>query len=156
MFTGLHTPSKKARLDQTPSTSTRATPGSSTSARATPGTSKSKSTTKSPRFASLLDTPFNRYLKLDIRSKAQLKFDLDVTKFLVQANLPFNLVSTKAFTDFVQSIDKKFHIKNPTTFSKAKLPLLYKQVKEAVTLKMKKELCGTSGIGFTSDMWSSR
>ena len=143
----MHTPSKKTRLETTPGSAT-------TVALATPG--PSRGTPKSPRFSNLLDTPFNRYLKLDIRSKAQLKFDLEVTKFLVQANLPFNLVSTKAFTDFVHSIDKKFHIKNPTTFSKAKLPLLYKQVKEAVTLKMNKDLSGTNGIAFTSDVWSSR
>ena len=66
------------------------------------------------------------------------------------------LASTQAFKNFIASLDRKFHIKNPTTFSKAKLPLLYKQVKDAVTLKMKKELPGTGGIAFTSDMWSSR
>ena len=103
-----------------------------------------------------MESPFNRFLKLDIRSKAQLKCDLEITKFLVAANLPFNLVSTQAFKNLVAFFDKKYHVKNHTTFSKAKLPLLYKQVKEAVTQKMKKELPGTTGIGFTSDFWSSR
>ena len=159
LFLGLSTPSKKSRL------STPLTPGSSHSHSQTPGSSQAKtpssgtSQAKSPgsgTAAKWFDSPFNRFLKIDCRSKAQLKFDLDVTKFLVQANLPFNLVSTSAFQQFVHSIDKKFHIKNPTTFSKAKLPLLYKQVKDAVQLKMKKELSGTNGIAFTSDMWSSR
>ena len=144
-FLGLPSPAKRARIVED------LTPGSSSRTSTTP---KSKSKT-SPRLQSM-DSPFNRFLKLDIRSKAQLKCDLEITKFLVAANLPFNLVSTQAFKDLVAFFDKKYHVKNHTTFSKAKLPLLYKQVKEAVTLKMKKELPGTNGIAFTSDFWSSR
>ena len=145
-FLGI-TPAKKSKQMDTQ-------PGAGPSSQAQPVTPRSSR--PCPNFKSILDTPFNRYLKLDIRSKAQLKFDLEVTKFLVQANLPFNLVSTQAFKNFIASLDRKFHIKNPTTFSKAKLPLLYKQIKDAVTLKMKKELPGTVGIAFTSDMWISR
>ena len=101
---------------------------------------------------------FGRYLKVDIRSKAQLKFDMDVLKYLVKSNLPFNHVKSQGFIDFLQCTadTRKYHIKNPSTYSRAKLPLLYRQVKQLVTEKIAKDLPGTTGFSFTADMWSSR
>ena len=101
---------------------------------------------------------FGRYLKVDIRSKAQLKFDMDILKYLVQSNLPFNHVKSQGFIDFLQCTadTRKYHIKNPSTYSRAKLPLLYRQVKQLVTEKIDKDLPGTTGFSFTADMWSSR
>ena len=101
---------------------------------------------------------FGRYLKVDIRSKAQLKFDMDVLKYLVKSNLPFNHVKSEGFIDFLQCTadTRKYHIKNPSTYSRAKLPLLYRQVKQLVIEKIAKDLPGTTGFSFTADMWSSR
>jgi hypothetical protein len=56
----------------------------------------------------------------------------------------------------VGELDKKFHIKHPTTYARAKLPLLYKQVFLTVMENMKKDMVGTKGLGFTTDLWSSR
>jgi hypothetical protein len=36
------------------------------------------------------------------------------------------------------------------------LPLLYKQVQKAVMDAIKKDMVGTVGIAFTTDLWTSR
>ena len=101
---------------------------------------------------------FGRCLKVDIRSKAQLKFDMQVLIYLVHSNLPFDHVKSQGFIDFLQCTadTRKFHIKNPSTYSRAKLPLLYRQVKQLVSEKIVKDLPGTTGFSFTADIWSSR
>ena len=83
---------------------------------------------------------FGRYLKVDIRSKAQLKFDMDVLKYLVKSNLPFNHVKSQGFIDFLQCTadTRKYHIKNPSTYSRAKLPLLYRVSNKFFELLIKK------------------
>jgi len=49
------------------------------------------------------------------------------------------------------------HIKSARTFARSKLPLLYKQVQEAVTDKIVKDLKDNAvGVAFSTDMWSSK
>ena len=91
------------------------------------------------------------------RSSMQLRHDMNVTKYLIKCSLPWNHVKSQGWIDFCRATElRKYHIKNPTTYSKAKLPLLYDQVKSAVDLKIKKDMPGTLGFAFTADLWSSR
>ena len=50
---------------------------------------------------------------------------------------------------------KQYNIKNPSTYSRAKLPLFYEQVKDKVDAMIKRDVKGTYGFAFTSDLWSS-
>ena len=91
------------------------------------------------------------------RSKEQLRWDLHVTRLICQGSLPFAFVQSDAWKDFHNCPElRKYHIKNPTTYSRAKLPLLYKQVKAGIELKIKRDLPGTKGFAFTADMWTAR
>ena len=60
------------------------------------------------------------------------------------------------FINFVRKLDPKLHVKDKSTFSRAKLPLLYRNVKSAVTKKLDKELEGCTAVSFTTDIWTSR
>ena len=101
--------------------------------------------------------PLTSFIKAQPRGPDQLKFDMEVTKYLVQGNLAFHHVQTKAFKDFCANTElKRYTIKNPTTYSKAKLPLLYKQVKTGVRAKIQSDMPGTTGFALTADLWSSR
>ena len=86
----------------------------------------------------------------------QLRFDLWITEYCVRLGLPWSILDHPAHKDFWAKENPKYHCKHSTTFSRAKLPLLYDQVKAAVDLKIQKEVVHTTGIAFTSDHWSSR
>ena len=81
-----------------------------------------------------------------------------VTQYIAEGNLAFNHVASVAFKNFVANVPelKPYNIKNPSTYSRAKLPLFYEQVKDKVEAMIKRDLKGTSGFAFTSDLWSSR
>ena len=97
------------------------------------------------------------YFKIRARSEQQLKWDLHITRLICQGSLPFAFVQSDAWKDFHNCPElRKYHIKNPTTYSKAKLPLLYKQVHAAIQNKIKKDIPGTKGFAFTADMWTAR
>jgi len=110
-----------------------------------------------PSFVTTTPAYFIRVVKHNIRSPAQLKFDLAVMEYLATTNLSFNHVNNPGFHKFVKKLDPKMHIKSARTFARSKLPLLYKQVQEAVTDKIVKDLKDNAvGVAFTTDMWSSK
>ena len=92
------------------------------------------------------------------RSTKQLKFDMAVTQYIAEGNLAFNHVASTSFKNLMGNIPelKQYRVKNPTTYSRAKLPLFYQQVKEKMDAMIKRDLKGTHGFAFTSDLWSSR
>ena len=105
----------------------------------------------------ITDEDVTPYCLIGKRSSAQLRHDMNVTKYLIKSSLPWNHVKSDGWIDFCRGTElRKYHIKNPTTYSKAKLPLLFQQVKSAVDNKIKKDMPGTLGFAFTSDLWSSR
>jgi hypothetical protein len=106
----------------------------------------------------LKETPqvFRKVVKHNVRSVAQLKFDMEVTKYLVSTGLPFSHVNHAGFHSFIKYLDPKYIIKNNRTFMRSKLPLLYKIVKEAVEIKLSQDLEDCKGVCFTTDLWSSR
>ena len=97
-----------------------------------------------------------RVVKYNTRDPKQLKFDMQVMKYLATTSLSFHHVSLQGFQEFVKSFDPRLHIKSPRTFSRSKLPLLYKIVKEAVDKKIEADIHHTPGLALTTDFWSSR
>lgn len=126
----------------------------------TPDTKKKRLSSDTPGtpLVPLKDTPqvFRKVVKHNVRSVPQLKFDMEVTKYLVSTGLPFAHVNHQGFHKFIKFLDPKYIVKNNRTFMRAKLPLLYKIVKEAVEIKLSNDLEDSTGVCFTTDLWSSR
>ena len=61
----------------------------------------------------LPDTPnvFRKVVKHNIRSNPQLKFDMEVTKFIVSTGQPFSIVNNPGFHSFVKYLDPKVIVK---------------------------------------------
>jgi hypothetical protein len=109
-----------------------------------------------PVFVTTTPAYFQRVVKHNSRSPVQLKFDLAVMKYLASTSLSFNHVDTEGFRQFVKYLDPKMHVKSSRTFSRAKLPLLYKIVKAGVANKLETDLKDPVGVALTTDMWSSK
>ena len=86
----------------------------------------------------------------------QLRWDLWITEYWVRLGLPWSMLDQPAHKEFWAKENPKYHCKNSTTYSRAKLPLLYDQVKAAVETKIKRDLPHTTGVAFTADHWTSR
>ena len=101
-------------------------------------------------------TPWNRVQKYDARGRVQLRFDLWLTEYWVRLGLPWSMLDTPAHKEFWNRIDPKLHLKHSSTYRRAKLHLLYDQVKNVVENQIRREVTGTTGIAFTADHWTSR
>ena len=101
-------------------------------------------------------TPWDRFLKYDVKERMQLRWDSLITEYFVLLGLPWSMLDHPAHKEFWAKENPKYHCKHSTTYSRAKLPLLFNQVKQAVDLKIRKETPHTSGVAFTADYWSSR
>ena len=103
---------------------------------------KNEPTTPGPGSAlkPLPRTPWDRVLKYDVRGKMQLRFDLWITEYFVRLGLPWSILDHPAHTKFWAKENPKYHCKHSTTYSRAKLPLLYDQVKHAVECNSDTEL----------------
>ena len=77
-------------------------------------------------------------------------------KLIFRNNIPFSLVDTEAFRDFVGYLDPRLIFKSATTFSRYNLPLWYENVKAAVECILIEELPQCSGIAISIDIWTSR
>ena len=104
----------------------------------------------------LMKTPFDRALKYGMREKIQQRFDLWVTELWVRIGLPWSILDHPAYKDFWRKVNDKYHLKHSSVFSRAKLPLLFDQVKQAVDKVIQREVKYTTGVAFTSDHWTSR
>ena len=105
----------------------------------------------------LRSTPFNRRGdKHPVRHRLQLRWELWITEYLVRLGLPWSILDSEAHKDFWARENPRYHLKHSTTYSRAKLPLLYDQVKNLVDNKIRKDIPYTSGVAFTADHWTSR
>ena len=100
--------------------------------------------------------PVSAILKHNVRSVKQLEFDMHITLLVCNAGLPFAFVDSEAYKDFWAWKDPEYHLKCSQTLSKSKLPLLYRQVEEALYSRLQSEVKRSSSIGFTADGWSSK
>ena len=100
-------------------------------------------------------TPLDRVVKYEARGKMQLRWDLWLTEYWVKLGLPWSMLDHPAHKEFWTRENPKYHLKNSSTFSRAKVPLLYRQVKNAVDSKVKEGILHTTGVAFTVDHWMS-
>lgn len=98
----------------------------------------------------------SKYKKWPKQSEQQLEFDMAVTLFLVQCNLPFNLVENAGFKNFINYLCPRAHIKSRNAFSQWKLDLVWNNVKEDVDHMLKKDLKYCTQMALTSDGWTAR
>ena len=80
-------------------------------------------------------TPWDWALKYDVRGRIQLKWELWLTEYFFWLGLPWSMLDHPAHKEFWA----KYHCKHSTAYSRAKLPLLYNQVKNAVDSKIIKK-----------------
>ena len=99
---------------------------------------------------------FSTYTKYKTYDSKQLRWDLEIIKFIARNNLPFNIVNTQATKDLFKFADPKLTLKSATTFSRFKLPLLYENVKFAVDKILSEELPDSGGMAVSTDLWASR
>ena len=97
-----------------------------------------------------------RHLRIPVRDKRQLKFDMELSRMMVGCNLPFNLVEQTAFKQFFTWLEPKYHLKSRFTFARNKLIVLYANVRDHVETVLDKELKKCQGVAFTTDVWTSR
>jgi hypothetical protein len=98
----------------------------------------------------------DRFRKYASGDKRQLKFDMALTKLLATLPLPFNLVETEQFQEFIATICPRVTVKSETTFRKSKLPRLYDQMKAQLDKKLSEDMAGCAGVAFSTDLWTSR
>ena len=79
----------------------------------------------------------------------QLRTDLEVVAMLAQCNLPFSHIESQGFKRFISHLDPKVTVKSADTYSKTKLPLLYKNVQREVHRVLEKDLPQCDGVAFT-------
>ena len=99
---------------------------------------------------------FVRNQKYTSQDPKQLKFDLDLTKFVCKLGLPFEVLDNEGAQEFIDEVNSKFTVKTATTFRRQKLPILYEKVKEELQKKFDKDFPELSGVSFTTDIWTSR
>ena len=135
------TPAKKPRLDEPK-----------------PGPSGTQKSGKTETPLQIMKQGYMKGLNIPPRCPQHLKFDMALTQYIAEGNLAFNHLQSAAFKNLCKNIPelRMYTVKNPSTFSRAKLPLLYEQVHDKVDAMIKKDLKGTTGFAFTSDLWSSR
>ena len=79
-----------------------------------------------------------------------------IMEYLVEASLPFTHVESIAFKKLAARWQPRITVKAATTFSRNKLPRLYKAMQEVFHDRTLKDLKDCPGVGFTTDLWTSR
>jgi hypothetical protein len=97
----------------------------------------------------------DRYRKYASGDRRQLAFDQGITQFLVGGYHPFALVDANHFHQLFVDLLPRVIIKSASTFAKNKMPHLHNAMRQGLVSPLLEQLAGTSGISFTSDMWTS-
>ena len=128
-------------------------------AASTPGPSKRRRLLTTPNTSNKktqLMSVKHFYQKYSSSDPRQLAVDMEITKYLVRSSLPFSHVDKDSFRDFVHHFDSRAIVKQASTFSKYKLPLLYDNIKSELDKELKNDLSNVDQVGFTTDCWTSR
>jgi hypothetical protein len=98
----------------------------------------------------------SKFKKWPKQSEQQLDFDIAVVMFLVSSNLPFSLVESQGFKNFMNYLCPKAHVKTRNTFSQWKLNLVNENLKADVDQVLKKDLKTCSQMALTTDCWTAK
>jgi len=99
---------------------------------------------------------FVQIKKWPLQSDKQLEFDTILTLALVLANLPFSIVENPGIKMLLTYLLPKATIKSPTTLSKSKLPMLYRNLRKEVRKQLEKDIPHCKLVAFTTDGWTAR
>ena len=89
-------------------------------------------------------------------SDFQRRAELDTAIYIVTGNLSFNHIETEAFRRYMASQHPKATIRSRSALVKSIIPLLERNLREAMDSLTAKELPKCPGAGFTTDTWTSR
>jgi hypothetical protein len=88
--------------------------------------------------------------------RRQLAFDQSLTWLLVAVSHPFALAEADHFRQFIAEVLLRVTIKSASTFVKNKIPRLHDAMKQELVKTFLEDFAGTSGVSFTSYMWTAR
>ena len=88
---------------------------------------------------------FTETIKWPPQSALQLEFDTILTLALFLSNLPFHVVETAGFKI----------LKSPTTLSKYKLSMIYRNVRRNVKKQLERDIPHCEMAAFTTDGWTA-
>jgi tRNA (cytidine32/guanosine34-2'-O)-methyltransferase len=109
-----------------------------------------------------LTTPITKYfskagpLKYKSNSDMQRRAEMDMAIYIVTGNLAFNHIDSKPFRRFMAARDPKVRVRSRSSLVKTTLPLLERNLVEAMDGLLQEHLPKVPGAGFTTDIWSSR
>ena len=90
------------------------------------------------------------------KSRMQQAFDMNVAVYLIDANLPFSHVETRAWRRLVKCGWPQANLKGRDAFRLNKVNLADETVQAMVDLELESELRHCKMIAFTSDFWKAR
>ncbi len=125
----------------------------------TPGPSKKRRLLEAPNLSNKktqLKSVKDFYQKYSSSDPRQLAIDMEITKYLVRSSLPFSHVDTDSFRDMIHHFDSRALVKQASTFSRFKLPLLHENIKSQLDKELEDDLRNVDQVGFTTDCWTSR
>ena len=99
---------------------------------------------------------FTETIKWLPQSALQLEFDTILTLALVLSNLLFHVVKTAGFKMLMNYLCPRATLKIPTTLSKYKLPMIYRNIRRDVKKQLERDIPHCEMAAFTTDGWTAR
>jgi len=104
----------------------------------------------------LRQTQIDAYVPWGKKSRSQIAFDFQIMLTIIKNNWSFKELEKEGTIELIAFLAPQARIKDESTYRKIKLPLVYKQLQEAVGMMLKKDLPKAGDIAFTADFWKSR
>lgn len=107
-------------------------------------------------------TPITKYFsksspaKYKPDSDLQRRAELDMAIYIATSNLSFNHIETPSFKRFLLSLNPKVNVRSRSALVKTIIPLLKRNLREAMDKFLAEHLPKVPGAGFTMDIWSSK
>jgi hypothetical protein len=99
---------------------------------------------------------FTQSKKWQPQSDQQLEFDTVITLGLALANLPFAMIENEGFKLILNYLCPRANLKSPSTLSKHKLPMIYKNLRKEVKATIEKDIPSCDMVALTTDGWTAR
>jgi len=104
----------------------------------------------------LRQTQIDAYIPWGLKSRSQIAFDFQLMLTIIKNNWSFKELQKEGFIELIAFLEPQARIKDESTYRKIKLPLVYKQLQEAVGKTITKDLPDVGDVAFTADFWKSR
>ena len=107
-------------------------------------------------FSTAKQTTIESFTMLTPQHKTQQKLDMLITLAMVLNCSPFEWVRGEGTELLIKGMFPQGLLKDPTTYSKRKLPLVYNNIKARVDKYLTKYLPHLDTVCFTTDFWKAR